>query len=643
MMRTTFEFIKIHNPSIRIIFSVSIISVVSLICYGNSLDNNFVFDDKAVIVKNELVKDIHNIPLIFTTSYWEGYRWEGIEKNEQSLYRPLVIFSYNLNHFISGTNPFSYHLVNLILHLFNSILVFLLCLYLFESWRWVSSLIVSLLFVTHPIHTEAVTGIVGRAELLCFCFYILSLLFYLKARLPNSSHTTVCYLLSLGSYFLALLSKESAVTLLGVVILIDWLYHYQGQLKAMLENGLHTIKRNYLGFILATLVYVILRFLILKNPLNPGSIPLLDNPLIAASSWQRIITALKIIGNYIILLIFPIKLSADYSYNQIPVSTTVFEPEFLCSLLLIVTAVGLAFWWSRKMKVISFSLFFFFITLSITSNLLLIVGTIMAERLLYLPSLGFCIFVVALGQKALAGVSQKRRVFSLYSLAVVVVFLISLYALRSLIRNRDWKDEAHLFSSVVRNAPQSARGHNQMAAVYFQNGNYKLALKEARRAVEIYPDYKEAHYSLGTTYSKIAQYDKAVIELTRALRIHPRYPSAILNLGTSYHHLKQYDKAIAVYKDLISIRPDYAEAYNNLGISYYFKGRVEKAIRAYLHALELKPDYAEACKNLGVLYYQKKGDSKKSTYYLERSLGFNPGQPEAKQIRALLKFIREKM
>lgn len=267
----------------------------------------------------------------------------------------------------------------------------------------------------------------------------------------------------------------------------------------------------------------------------------------------------------------------------------------------------------------------------------------MAERLLYLPSLGFCIFVVALGQKALAGVSQKRRVFSLYSLAVVVVFLISLYALRSLIRNRDWKDEAHLFSSVVRNAPQSARGHNQMAAVYFQNGNYKLALKEARRAVEIYPDYKEAHYSLGTTYSKIAQYDKAVIELTRALRIHPRYPSAILNLGTSYHHLKQYDKAIAVYKDLISIRPDYAEAYNNLGISYYFKGRVEKAIRAYLHALELKPDYAEACKNLGVLYYQKKGDSKKSTYYLERSLEFNSGQPEAKQIRALLKFIREKM
>ena len=114
-MRTTFEFIKIHNPSIRIIFSVSIISVVSLICYGNSLDNNFVFDDKAVIVKNELVKDIHNIPLIFTTSYWEGYRWEGIEKNEQSLYRPLVIFSYNLNHFISGTNPFSYHLINLIL------------------------------------------------------------------------------------------------------------------------------------------------------------------------------------------------------------------------------------------------------------------------------------------------------------------------------------------------------------------------------------------------------------------------------------------------------------------------------------------------------------------------------------------------
>ena len=642
-MFATFEFIKKLDPRAKIIFSIGIISITSLICYANSLHNDFVFDDSAVIVENELVRDIHNIPLIFTTSYWEGYHWEGIEKNEQSLYRPLVIFSYALNYLINDLNPFGYHLINLLIHLINSILVFLLCLYLFESWRWVSSLIVSLLFATHPIHTEAVTSVVGRAELLCFCFFILALWFYIKARLDKASFCNFFYLLSLGCYFLALLSKEGAITFIGIVVVFDWLYHYQGQLSVMVKNGLNEIKKNYLGFLLVTLIYFMLRFLILENLINPGSVTMLDNPLIAASSWQRIATAIKIIGDYLALLLFPIRLSADYSFNQIPVSTTFFEPGLLCSLFLIIITVGIAFWWTSRVKVLSFSIFFFFITLSVTSNLFIIIGTIMAERLLYIPSLGFCIFVVALGQRSLAEVLQKRRVFFSYSLLIIITLLIiSLYALRTWIRNEDWKDEAHLFSSMVRSAPQSARSHNQMAVVHFQNGDYEMAIKESMKALEIYSDYKRAYYCLGTTYKKMGHYDKAIVELTRALRIQPRYPSALLNLGVSYHYLKQYDKAIAVYKDLISIRSDYAEAYNNLGISYYFKGKVGKAIRAYLHALELKPDYAEVCKNLGVLYYNKKGDIKGSAYYLEKSLDLDPRQPEAEQIRALLQFIKNK-
>lgn len=641
-MLTVWEFIKKLNPHTKIVLSFIIIAIASFICYGNSLHNNFVYDDESVIVKNEIVTDIHKLPLIFTTSYWEGYRWEGIEKKEQSLYRPLVILSYALNYLVNGPNPFGYHLINLIVHLINSILVFLLCLHLFESWKWFSALVVSLLFATHPIHTEAVTNIVGRAELLCSCFFILALWFYIKAGLDKSSHSHFFYFLSLIGYFLALLSKESAITLLGIVVLIDWLYRYQGRLRVMRKNGLNEIKRNYLGFFLVTLIYFILRFLVLKNPINLGSVTMLDNPLIAVSFWQRILTAFKVMGDYLTLLLFPIQLSADYSFNQVPVVTTILSPGLLCSLFLIITIIGLACWWSRRARTISFSIFFFFITLSVTSNLLVIIGTIMAERLLYLPSLGFYIFVVALGQKALAGLSQKRRIASSYSLIAIVLLIVSLYALRTWIRNRDWKDEAHLFSSVVRTAPESARGHNQMAAVYFQNGDYEMALKEARRAVEIHPDYKEAHYCLGTTYNKIGQYNKAVNELIRALRLHPRYPSALLNLGISYHHLKQYDKAIAVYKDLIAIRPDYTEAYNNLGISYYFKGMIEEATRAYIHALELKPDYAEVCKNLGVLYYHKRGDIKRSTYYLKKSLELDPRQPEAKQIRALLQFIKSK-
>ena len=122
-MYSPFEFIEKLNPSVKVLSILCVISIVLLICYANSLNNDFVFDDKAVIVKNELIRDIRNTPLIFTTNYWEGYRWEGIEKNEQSLYRPLVIFSYALNYFVSGLKPFNYHLFNLLLHLINSVLV----------------------------------------------------------------------------------------------------------------------------------------------------------------------------------------------------------------------------------------------------------------------------------------------------------------------------------------------------------------------------------------------------------------------------------------------------------------------------------------------------------------------------------------
>jgi len=641
-MLPLFEFIERFSSPIKISSSLIIISILSLICYSNSLHNNFVYDDKALIVKNRLIRDIHNIPLIFTTSYWEGYRWEGIEKNEQSLYRPLVIFSYALNYLISELNPFGYHLINLLIHLINSILTFFLCLYLFDSWKWISSLIVSLLFAAHPIHTEAVANIVGRAELLCFCFFILALWFYIKVVSAKSARPRLFYLLSLGCYLFALLSKENAITLVGVVILFDWLYRYNGRMKVMIDNGLNEIKSSYLGFLLVTLIYFILRFLILENPISPGSITMLDNPLITVSYWQRSLTTFKIIGGYLILLIFPIRLSADYSFNQIPISITIFEPELICSLFFIITTLGLAFWCSRRVKILSFSILFFFITLSVISNLLIIIGTIMAERLLYLPSLGFCIFVVGAVQKSLEGMSKKRGIFSSSFLATIFLLIIFLYTIRTWIRNRDWKDEAHLFRSVIKNAPESARGHNQMAAVYFQNGNYEMALREAKRAVEIHSNYKEAYYCLGTTYYRMGQYDKAIVELKRALDIHPRYPSALLNLGTSYHNLKRYDKAIEVYKHLISIRPDYAEAYNNLGISYYFKGMVEEAKSAYLHALELKPDYAEVCKNLGVLYYKKKVDIKSSAYYLKKSLELDPQHTEASQIRALLKFMKNK-
>jgi tetratricopeptide (TPR) repeat protein len=616
------------------LMGILLIALLSLVIFSNSLGNEFCFDDNEIIVKNYLIKDLKNIPTIFATSYWSGTL---IERNE--LYRPLVILSYAINYYFNQLDPRYYHLVNLLLHTFNCILIFYLGKYYFRKY-W-PSLLVALLFVSHPIHTEAVTGVVGRAELLATFFFLSSWILYLK-RLPGRLKGGMdLYGLSLLCFFLALLSKENAVTLIAVLIAHDFIFKSQQGRQNPDKSISKLIKLEYLGYIFVLIIYLSIRYLILGQLTATSTIPFIDNPLAHTSLLPRLLTAAKVTMKYLYLLILPLNLSADYSYRQIPVSSTVFEWETFISLIVIIIVLSGIVWSYRRSGEILFSIIFFSITFSTVSNFIVPIGTIMGERLLYLPSLGFFMFCVLLFEKAfrlkpMLLLNKRIPIF----LIILFLLILSLYSYRTMLRNRDWANEYNLFHSAVTVSPNSAKTHyklgiayaevgmydeaiqeyrralhiypyyvmvfNSLGVIYFNREMYDEAIREYQKALEIKPDFAEAHMNLGIAYAKKGMYDEAIRENQKALEIKPDFAEAFCNLGDVYRDKGMYDEAISEYQQILYIDPDNAESYNSLGVAYFKKGMDDEAISEYQKALELKPDFAETHYNLGVLYYYRK-------------------------------------
>lgn len=495
--------------------------------YLNTLGNAFVFDDEPAIVANPLIRDLRNLPTIFLTDYWR-------DPERGLYYRPLTVASFAVNYALGGLNPLGYHLGNLLLHAGVTLLVYPLALRLHLDQP--GAVAAALLFAVHPLHTEAVAAGVGRADLLAALFSLLSLLLYLRRDpLP----------LSLGAYLLALLSKENAIVLPAILLIADL-----GDPEATPSRGLLRRARDlvtqrgmhrYLPYVGVTALYLGVRSLVLGG-LQLPSPSYLDNPLAHTDPGTRLLTALVIVAKYLGLFILPLHLSADYSYNAIPLVTSAADPRFLVAAL----ALGLLLLLMATGRALSFGILFFGLTLLPVANLLFPVGTIMAERLLYLPSFGLSFMAGAVfswgfrafGGKPLSGLTQRSLLLSFG----VVLFLCSL---RTVLRNREWRDQFSLFQSAIAVSPGSAKVHNNLGVHYGMHGQ----LLEAQR------------------------------EFEEALRILPRYPEALFNLGLIYRRRGLLAQAEQAYRTAIRVKPNFPEAHQNLAVLYRLQGRQEEAER----------------------------------------------------------------
>jgi len=560
------------------------ILLLALLAYWPTLRGDFVYDDVSLVRDNRVITSLRNVPRIFTTDYWGTLERPDLSPGT-NLYRPLVMISFALNYAVGGLQPLGYHAVNILLHAGVSLAVYGLGRRLRLSRETAG--VAAALFAVHPLHTEAVAGIAGRAELLMALGVLLALAGYLRGGGVTRAG-------SLLAFALSLLAKEQAAVVPVLLVLAELATGAQSWRPAGVRAaGVRLLP--YAGILGA---YLLLRTWVLGTAAVPVT-TLLENPLAHAALGPRLLTALAVAGRYLTLCLWPAPLSPDYSYNQFPLATSPLDGRVLLAVLLWggLLALGLRSF-TRGQRVVGFAVGFSVLTFLPASNLLLPIGTIMGERLFYLPSVGLC-WLAGLGWQAARAWPAWPR---LRPTAWAVGSLLLLAPLAQSLRyGRLWRDDLTLFTYAVRVAPESAR-------MQYAAGNSLLAspdrkeeaISHLRRAVEIYSPYSRAWDALGRGYLETHRWDEAIAAFQKASTLAPDYPNPQNNIGLAYVALGRWDDAVAAFRRAVALRPGLAQVHRNLADVYEKKGWTEAALAQ--RAIELNPTDPLAWLNAGATF-----------------------------------------
>lgn len=572
------------------IISLIFLILISTLLFSNTFKNSFIWDDKAIVTKGEYISKPGNIPLLFTYDYWKQfYLMLSRQHNQQERvnYRPIFMASFAFDYSLWKLNPFGYHLSNLLFHILNVILIYFLILNIVRTEESPGGFInlpfiSALLFAIHPIHTESITWIKNRSDLLTFIFFLLSLILFIKFRFQNKSRSRVLfYCLSLFCFILALFSKSMAVTLPFILGLYIICFVPRGQYKSFLIKTL--------PFFGVMLIYIIFELAFLGKVGSGG------DAVGRIGLYPNTLAVIKTVGYYFKLLILPFNLNAERPFS---VPGSLFEPVVLFSLLslLILTAIIIKAF--RHSRVITFFILWIFLSLMPISNIIFLASRPIAEQRLYIPSLGFCV-LLALGLKR---IYSKRL-----ALTLIMIIFIS-YSYITMNRNLDWRDSITFWTKTAEASPNSPRAYNNLGVAYYDKKFYQEALSSYNKAIEINPGYAHAYNNMGVTYRDTGEKtDEAISSFKKAIRMDPHYAEAYNNLGgVVYEDLNHMKEAIESYKKAVEIEPAYAEAYFNLGLMHDLSDDYEKAIISYQKAIELNPELGiEPYNNLAYIYIRK--------------------------------------
>lgn len=543
--------------------------LVSLLVYSNALLGGFVHDDKPLVAENRLLREPGGAARIFASGYWTTR-----EGSVPELYRPLTIFSLWLNYHACGLAPFGYHLTNVLLHALVSWLVFRLALRICaaEPAAWAAGL----LFAVHPIHVEAVAEVVGRSELLAAGFSLAALLLHARARLASRG-SLGSFVPAAACFLAALFSKESAIALPALILLTD---------AALVPGERDSSDRGrfgwpYLLYGVVALLYLGIRMAVL-GAVARSDVRVIDNPLLTLPLVARWETALIALGKYAWLLLWPVSLSADYSGGQIPAASGAGDPRLLGSVLFLATALGLVWACRRRGKAFAYSILFFLVALLPASNLFFLIGTIFGERLLYLPSVGFCL---------LAGgvfLSLRRRARAVATLFLVLI--LSAGSVRTLARNRVWRDDASFAMAAARDAPRSPKAQFNLGVFLEEHGDLAGAVAAYRAATALAPGWADPHFNLGGVLARSGKMPDAIAAYRRAFDLSPEDPRVVMNLGYALYQAGKHEEAVDLYGAFLVKSPGSPDARNGLAANLQALGRLKEAVEAYRQAVAQAPE-----------------------------------------------------
>lgn len=600
--RDTTRKINLWLPSI-------ILFAIGFLVYSNTISNGFVLDDVIVITGNRYTQQgVAGIMDIFTHDAFVGAYGEALNLTG-GRYRPFSIAMFAIEKELWGHNPAVHHFFNVLFFALTCVLIFHFVRKLLPQQNLFIPFTASLLFAVHPIHTEVVANIKSRDEILVLFFLLISfLLLFRKEKWAIAGSGII--------YFFALLSKENAVTFVAWMPLALFLFF---------NKPVKRIAILAIPFFAITLLYIWMRAEFAGIVGDRITTDIMDDHFMYATFIEKLATISVVMLKYVQLLFFPHPLSYDYSFNQIPV-TDFSSWQAITGLSLHLGLVLYAIVFFRKDKIISFSILFYLAAMSLVSNLIFNVGTPLAERFIYLGSLGFCFASAALLSRIfkidLAG-KIKLKPALIASVGVVCL----LFSVKTFTRNKVWKDNYDLYKTDVETVPNSARARLyygiECIKVYDKTKNpadIREAIDQVKKSVEINPAFTFAYHNLGVAYQRIEMHDEA-IECYKKLRsLDTTHYEALYGLGLSYGKGKQqYDKAIGFLEKLVYVhkgnKPEY---FDNLALCYAMKGETAKAKDIFLKGLSISPGDVNLNHNLGSLYGMA-GMKDSADYYMSRA------------------------
>ena len=575
--------------------------LLTLAVYSNSFGAGFVMDNRGLILQDARIRaaTAENFDLIFGHTYWWPY-------GESGLFRPLTTLSYLFNYTIlgNGEHPAGYHWINFLLHAGNVLLVYALAIRL-ASRRlaaWTAGL-----WAVHPVLTESVTNIVGRADLLAGMAVLGGLLLYLKSSETSGRRRWACLGALSAATAVGVFSKESAVMLLPVIVLYEAIWWKERRQALGLARG-------SIAVLIPIQAMLYQRASVLWSS-APTTFPFYDNPIVGAGFVTGRLTALEVMGKYLALLAWPARLSCDYSWSQIPLVGGG-APDWLGWMALgAATAAGVLLWrGSRTARFLAGAALLVFLP---TSNLLFPIGTIMAERFLYLPAIAF-----AAGVVAAVGAAEKRAGDA--RLAPALLGLIALAcAARTWVRNLDWQDDLSIGKAAIEASPASFKSHKLLAYALHEaasgHANIDRVIEEAEKGLaplNALPDSRsnaDSYLRTGGYYAELGERlrpgDRAASDLAyrRALQLllrsraiataqtngerdPARFGGLLLRIAETHRRLGDSGQALAAAVEGRRMDPANTEIHHQIAAILLDQGRADEAAEALMEGVELTTD-----------------------------------------------------
>ena len=609
--------------------------VIILFCfflYGNSIKNNYALDDNYVTVTSpqhpnpRIQKGLKGIPEIFTTHY--------IQSNQQNFeYRPVVLTTFALEYQFFGSNPHISHLINVLLYTITCLLLFFILRSLFKEYNLLLPILITFLFIAHPIHTEVVNNLKSRDELLSFLFGLCSLYYFIK-KVEDGTWKHI--LLGLFFLLLALMSKKTAVLFFALIPLT--LYFFT-TIK---------IKKLLIFIILPVTVFVgfkVLKFLLLEGIVNDREYAFFENPLFYETDFlRRIPFAIYTAGYYLKLLVFPHPLSAYYGYNIIPFvdwsNIIVWLSLFFHLFIAIYAVVKL-----QKKSIISYGIIIYFLGTFPFLNIVKPVVGIVGERFIYFASLGFCIAIayllVIIFKEKIENNNLKLKNFSIL-FKTTIVFLLLTYSIKVITRNPVWKDELTLFRNDVQKFENSCNLnyilanaltseikkttniHQKNKLINEAKSHYKKTTELMNEGLKKYSNDYTSLNNLATIYVDVFNDPiSAQTYFKKVITINPDVKEGYFNYGYCYEKRNLPDSAIYWYEEMLSEKVVYFQAYQRLHDLYFNDKAYKKAIKSNKKAIELFPEKVALYINVGNAYMLS-GDTISGLAYFEKATEIPP-------------------